>query len=176
MWMNVHEFTGLRKKPEFRNGARIVPGAAIHVHHFPKRPVNQVQRRLRYRGPIIRRRLLLTTTGGAAVTVPVLLRHSLDLGRVERLAAGNVGRVVGEIELGGAAAEAEQGGVESARRLLRRVVGAEPYAFPAVGEAYLGDVFPPFPLAHAPVLELVSHRRRGKELVCKSGENGLFSV
>lgn len=84
-----------------------------------------------------------------------MLRHGLNVGRSQRLPAGNVGRVVGEVELGVGAAEAEEGGVEGPRRLLRRVVGAQPDALPAVGEAHLGDVFPPLPLPHTLVLQLI---------------------
>lgn len=71
----------------------------------------------------------------------------------------NVGRVVGEIELGGGAAEAEQGCVESPGGLVGGVVGAEPYTLPAVGEAYFGDVLAPLPQPDTFVLDLVGPPR-----------------
>lgn len=73
----------------------------------------------------------------------------LDLRPGEGAPAGDVRRVVGEVELGGAASQAEKGRVEGTRRLLGAVVGAQPDSVAAVGQADFGDPLAPLALAHS---------------------------
>lgn len=82
----------------------------------------------------------------------------LNLGGGEGAAPGNIGRVVGEVEAGGATAEAEEGSVEGTRGLLGGVVGAEPDALAAVGEADFGHPLSPLALPDSFVLGVVSLR------------------
>lgn len=79
-------------------------------------------------------------------------RGGLDLGVREGAATSDVRGAVGEVEAGGAAAEAEEGGVEGAGGFLGGVVGAQPDALPAVGEADLRHPLPPLALPHPLVL------------------------
>lgn len=67
-------------------------------------------------------------------------------------ASGNVWGAVGEVEASRAAAEAKEGGVKGTRSFLGGVVGAEPDALPAVGEADLRYPLPPLAFPHPLVL------------------------
>ncbi len=94
---------------------------------------------------------------------PVSMRRRVGEHLPRVASAGNDGgRRLGEVEAGDglAAAETDEGGVERPRRLLRRVVGSQPYPLEAVGQPNLRHPLPPLPQPHAPVLPLHWRRRR----------------
>ncbi|CAD5184242.1 unnamed protein product, partial [Musa acuminata subsp. malaccensis] len=89
------------------------------------------------------------TRGLGWVAGGVARRGGLDLLVSEWPCASDPGRGrVGAVELGAAAAEVDEGGVEGPRGLLGRVVGAEPDSLAAVGEPDLGHPPPPLPPPH----------------------------
>lgn len=99
----------------------------------------------------------------------------LNLGGGEGAAPGNIGRVVGEVEAGVATAEAEEGGVEGTGRLLGGVVGAEPDALAAVGEADFGDPLSPLALPDSFVLGVASLRWTPNRVLHHKSEGGWVS-
>ena len=72
-------------------------------------------------------------------------------------ARGQGGALVGEVEIDGGAAQAQERGVVGVGGLLRCAVGAEPNAFLRDGLSDLGYPLPPASHPHAAVLALGRH-------------------